>query len=77
MSPSTSDGERCPVCTEPYDQRVVIARGDQWSDIYAGTPFSFVRKYRRRCATRKDVETGETLTEGRQAVYFHGKRHGY
>ncbi|WP_136687137.1 hypothetical protein [Halorhabdus amylolytica] len=77
MPPTRSDSETCPVCGEPYDQRIVVARGDQWGDLYAGPPLSFFRKYRRRCTAREDVETGETLAERERAVYFHGKRHSY
>lgn len=77
MSPARGDSEICPICGEPYDQLIVVARGDQWSDLYAGSPLSFFRKYRRRCTAGEDVETGETLTDGERAVYFHGKQHSY
>jgi hypothetical protein len=77
MVPSPSDADACPVCGEPYEQRIVVSRGDQWSDLYPGTPFSFFRKFRRRCAARQDVETEEMLTDDQRAVYFHGKQHGY
>jgi len=72
-----SDPEACPVCGQPYDQRIVVVRGDQWSDLYPGPPLSFFSKYQRRCATRQDVETGDTLDQNRRAVYFHGKQHNY
>ncbi|WP_135667130.1 hypothetical protein [Halorhabdus rudnickae] len=77
MPSARSGSETCPICGEPYDRRIVVARGDQWSDLYPGTPLSFFRKYRRRCTAGEDVETGETLGEDQQAIYFHGKRHSY
>lgn len=68
---SSTDDTQCPVCGEPYDQRVVVERGDRWSDLFPGTALDYFQRYRRRCSTQVDVE-GETRLPGRQcAVYFH------
>lgn len=67
-----SDGTGCPVCNREYDQRIVVERGDRWGDIFAGTPFSFFRRYHRRCTSRHDAEEETTLPDDQRAVYFHG-----
>lgn len=68
----TPDEDACPVCGEAYAERVVVERGDRWGDIYAGTPFSFFKRYRRRCTAQYDVGADEQLADGARAVYFHG-----
>jgi hypothetical protein len=76
MGRPTSDAERCPICGQAYDQRVVVQRGDGWSDVFAGTPLSFFKRYQRRCTARHDVEDDEDLPSDRRAVYFHEGRDG-
>lgn len=76
MGRPTSDADRCPICGQSYDQRVVVQRGDGWSDVYAGTPLSFFRRYQRRCTSSQDVERDVQLPSDRRAVYFHEGRDG-
>lgn len=71
MGPRGSDEPVCPVCGQPFDQQVVVSRGDSWSDIFAGTPFSFFRRYRRRCTSQYDVETDTQYRDGELVLYFH------
>lgn len=76
MTPPTSNSDTtdCPVCGHPYDQRIVVERGDRWGDIYAGSPLSFFRKYRRRCSAQQDVEAEESVGDAEVVVYFHEGR---
>lgn len=71
MSSRSPDDADCPVCGQPYERRVVVARGDGWDDLYPGSPLAFFRKFRRRCTARRDVETGRTLSGDERAVYLH------
>lgn len=71
MGPRSTDEPTCPVCGQPFDQRVVVSRGDGWSDIFAGTPFSFFRRYQRRCTSRYDAVEDTDRRDGELAVYFH------
>lgn len=71
MHRRSSDATACPVCGKEYAQRVVVARGDRWDDLYAGTPFSFFKRYYRRCTARYDTEADADLPENERAVYFH------
>jgi len=71
-----SDEGRCPVCGEPYAQRIVVERGDQWADLFPGTPLDFFRRYRRRCAAQHDVTVDRQRSEDQRVVYFHGDRQG-
>lgn len=68
----TSDGDRCPVCGESYDRRVLIARGDGWDDLYPGSPLEFFRKFGRRCSADYDAEADASVGGDEVAVYFHG-----
>ncbi|MFC4549755.1 MULTISPECIES: hypothetical protein [Halorussus] len=70
-APDAGDDDACPVCGRPYDQRIVVERGDRWEDIYGGQPLSFFKKYRRRCSSHQDVERETTCGEGERVVYFH------
>jgi len=65
------DEPACPVCGEPYDERLLVERGDRWADVFGGQPLSFLKKYRRRCASRQDVERETATGEGERVVYFH------
>ncbi|WP_132058786.1 hypothetical protein [Halorussus amylolyticus] len=65
------DEVACPVCGQPYDERIVVERGDRWADAFGGQPLSFLKRYRRRCASRQDAERETTLGEGARVVYFH------
>lgn len=67
------DTTQCPICGEPYDRRVVVARGDGWDDLFPGTPLEFFRRYRRRCTARYDVEMEARLDDDARAVYFHDR----
>lgn len=71
MVPRSTDVDSCPVCGQEYDQRVIVARGDGWSDVFAGTPLSFFRRYQRRCSSQYDVETDSQRASSECAVYFH------
>lgn len=74
MARGQSDADRCPICGQEYDQRVVVERGDGWSDVFAGTPLSFFKRYQRRCTSRHDVAEDAQLPSGKRAVYFHEGR---
>lgn len=65
------DETPCPVCGQPYDQRVVVERGDRWADVFGGPPFSALTKYARRCATRYDATEERARSESERVVYFH------
>jgi hypothetical protein len=71
MSHRNVDDDACPVCGQPFAERVVVERGDGWSDVFAGTPLSFFRSYARRCSSQHDVETGEQRGNRECVVYFH------
>lgn len=64
----------CPICGEPYAERVVVERGLQWDDLYPGTPFDFFDRYRRRCSAAYDVERDRPVDDGEQVAYFHEGR---
>lgn len=72
----TPDTTQCPVCGEPYDQRIVVERGARWDDLFPGTPLDFFRRYRRRCAAQYDVEREKELQGDERAVYFHDDESG-
>jgi len=74
MGRQTPDADRCPICGQPYDQRIVVQRGDGWSDVFAGTPLSFFKRYQRRCTSVRDVEEDVQLSGDKRAVYFHEGR---
>ncbi|PSP81507.1 hypothetical protein BRC81_00675 [Halobacteriales archaeon QS_1_68_20] len=71
MAHRSPDGDVCPVCGQEYDQRVVVERGDGWSDVFAGTPLSFFRRYQRRCTSQFDVESDSKRPGSECVVYFH------
>ena len=77
MGRRTPDDGRCPVCGQEYDQRIVVERGDTWSDVFAGTPLSFFRRYQRRCATQYDIEEDTTRSKSQRVVYFHEGHEGH
>lgn len=68
---STPDTTQCPVCGEPYATRIVVQRGDHWSDLFPGQPLAFFRRYRRRCTARYDVVAETRVAEDERVVYFH------
>jgi rubredoxin len=76
MARGQPDDDRCPVCGQAYDELVVVERGDGWSDVFAGTPLSFFKRYQRRCTSVRDVERDRQLPGDRRAVYFHEGRDG-
>lgn len=65
------DETPCPVCGEPYDQRIIVERGDRWPDVFGGTPLTFFEKYARRCSVGYDAERERSVGGGKQVVYFH------
>lgn len=71
MQSRDPDETACPVCGQPYDQRVVVERGDRWADVFGGPPFSTLSKYSRRCASRTDVEEERERGRSELAVYLH------
>lgn len=71
MAHRSVDDDACPVCGQAYAERVVVERGDTWSDVFAGAPLSFFRKYARRCTSQQDVETGHQRPERECVLYFH------
>jgi hypothetical protein len=77
MGARSPDAESCPVCGQEYDQRVVVERGDAWSDVFAGTPLSFFRRYQRRCSSQFDVETERERSGSECVVYFHEGHEGH
>ncbi len=66
----------CPVCGEPYAERVVIERGLRWGDLFPGSPLDYFERYRRRCAADYDVERDRTVGEGERVAYFHAGEDG-
>lgn len=72
MTHPTPDGEGCPVCGEPYERRLVVERGDDWADLYPGSPVEFFGTFDRRCSV--DVEAGVGVGSDALAVYLHGGR---
>ena len=71
MGPRSSDDPACPVCGQSFDQRIVLSRGASWSDLFAGTPFSFFRRYQRRCTSQYDVLDDTQYRDGDTVLYFH------
>lgn len=71
MHSRDKDGTPCPVCGKPYDQQVVVERGDGWADVFGGPPYSVLAKYQRQCASRYDAEADRARGEGERVVYFH------
>lgn len=65
------DETPCPVCGQPYDQRVVVERGDRWADVFGGPPLSVLQQYQRQCASRQDVERETVRGDGERVVYLH------
>lgn len=65
------DETTCPVCGQPYDQRIVISRGDRWKDLFGGPPFSALQQYERRCTSRQDVERETVRSDDERVLYFH------
>ncbi|WP_458207779.1 hypothetical protein [Haladaptatus sp. NG-SE-30] len=68
--PATGTKE-CPVCGMEYDRQLIVERGDQWNDLFPGTPLDFFSRYQRRCAGRYDEQRDTTVPERKRAVYFH------
>ncbi|MFC6725924.1 hypothetical protein ACFQE1_16435 [Halobium palmae] len=73
MAHRTPDDEHCPVCGEPYERRLVIERGDDWGDIYPGSPIEFFRKFDRRCSAEGEVERDPGVAGDALAVYVHSR----
>ena len=71
MQSRDPDETACPVCGQPYDQRVVVERGDRWADVFGGPPFSSLTKYARRCTSRYDADDERDRGERERVVYFH------
>ncbi len=76
MSTRAPDEDACPVCGQAYDRRIVVERGDEWADLYPGSPFDFFNKYRRRCTADASLEPDANLGRDQRLVYFHGGRSG-
>ncbi|WP_129115054.1 hypothetical protein [Halegenticoccus tardaugens] len=74
MARSTSEDDPCPVCGQPYDRLVRVARGVGWNDLYPGSPFDYFEAYQRRCAADYDVEADEKLPARERAIYLHAGR---
>lgn len=70
--------KECPVCGQEYADRAIIKRGTHWKDLYPGTLYDYLTRYRRRCTAPIDVEKTNVDDEPRQlrqdekAIYFHG-----
>ena len=65
------DETTCPVCGRPYDQRIVIERGDHWADVFGGPPFTALQRYERRCTSRQDAERETVRSDDERVCYFH------
>ncbi|USZ69882.1 hypothetical protein NGM10_15875 (plasmid) [Halorussus salilacus] len=74
MRSNTPEETPCPVCGEPYDERIVVERGDRWADAFGGPPLSVLAQYRRWCASERDAERETVRGEGERVVYFHDDR---
>jgi hypothetical protein len=74
MAHSTPDDGGCPVCGEPYERRLLVERGDDWGDLYPGSPLEFFRRFDRRCTADHDAERGVGVGGDALAVYLHGGR---
>lgn len=71
MYSRSGDSSTCPICGTDYDQRIIIERGEQWSDLYPGTPFDFFTTYQRRCTAPYDSEQPSARATSKRVVYFH------
>lgn len=71
MYSRSGDGSTCPICGTDYDQRIIIERGEQWSDLYPGTPFDFFTTYQRRCTAPYDAEQPSARATSKRVIYFH------
>ncbi|MFC4356768.1 hypothetical protein ACFO0N_02265 [Halobium salinum] len=74
MSHSTPNDEACPVCGEPFERRLLVERGDDWGDLYPGSPLEFFRKFDRRCSADSDVAGEYEVGSDALVLYFHGSR---
>lgn len=68
---STQPPADCPVCGEPYAERVVVERGLRWADLFAGSPLDYFGRYQRRCAAGYDVERDRSVGDDERVAYFH------
>lgn len=66
-----SSDATCPVCGDGYARRIIVERGQQWDDLYPGSPLAFFRKYQRRCTTQYDSKRDARVAEDECTVYFH------
>lgn len=71
MPSHSNDPDRCPVCSHEYAQKVVIERGTSWRDLYPGSAFNYVKRYRRRCTATEDVEADTAVGRSKRVLYFH------
>lgn len=67
----------CPVCDQEYADRTIIKTGTHWKDLYPGTLYDYLTRYRRQCTASIDVEKTTVddeprkLRQGETAIYFH------
>lgn len=69
-----SDEDECPVCGQEYAQMHRVSIGTHWKDLYQGTAYDYLTRYRRRCSAQVDVEKEEQVRSGEVALYFHGDK---
>lgn len=61
----------CPVCGQEYAKQVVVERGTPWTDLYGGSLFDYLTRYRRRCSARVDEDGDPMVRENKIVLYFH------
>lgn len=66
--------KQCPVCGQEYAKQVVIDRGTPWTDLYPGSLFDYLTRYRRRCSARVDEDGDLMVREDKIVLYFHGDK---
>lgn len=64
----------CPICGSEYVQSVRVSSGVHWKDLYQGTAYDYLTRYRRRCSSEVDVEAEEKVKRGKIVLYFHGDK---
>lgn len=63
--------DECPVCGMEFAKKAVIKRGLHWKDLYQGTAWDYLTRYRRRCGAKVDVEEERQVGGDEIALYFH------
>lgn len=65
------ESRECPVCETPYHDLNIISIETRFDNHYPGAFFDLMTSYRRRCSSKRDVESGEYVGHDEIVVYFH------